>query len=392
MTPYDLVKSWGALNLVWPDRTSATAILGRMPSLDERIYWTKLVRKTYGAPALKAGYAIFGRALTLDDLAHVAKNPQPWAARAKEGVGLAPLLTTFVRARQPAPANFKQLRESTLARGLTSFSWKWLCHQHPATVARLFAFGWADEAIWWANLLSKAVAGKKLDPVWVENGRAYLQQSLYESVRQIRSTAETHILTLQLERLFRMVPQKADPKSLVEYELISYAFLAGIRVPELQLSVAPGRSWSSLLVSVRRQNDRRAAIALELARVRVAAQEKADTFAAVASWPARIGSGMLENIQVQELTQAKDLEVEGAIMSHCVGNGGYLLECISGGHTVLSLLEPVSHARATLQLVKQPGSATVRIGQLTGPANSSVPQVFWKVARALACGVRPNPA
>jgi hypothetical protein len=384
-----LVAKWGALNLVWPDRASATAALGRVPTYEERNLWKKLVKKTYGRSALKAGFLVFGRSLSLDEVAYIAKDPASWIQRSQEGKGLAPLLSPFVRVRQPAPQNFKTLRDGALNRGLTSLGWKWLCRQRPKTVEKLFAFGWTQEAIWWTNLLSKAITDKPMNPLWVENGRAYLQQSLYEILQHTVCPAERHQLALQIERLFRLVPAVADPKTMAEYEFISYAFLAGVRAPELQLSVAPGRHWTNLLLSVRRQNDKRAAMALELARD--AAQTDSGGGSSVdASWPLRIGSGVLENIEVQELTHSSALEAEGASMTHCVGNGCYLQGCISGSHAVFSLREPISGMRSTLQLMLG-DTEGFRIGQLAGPANVQVPQIFWKVARALASGIRPTP-
>lgn len=386
---HELVRQLGALGLVWPDRVSVASAKGGLLEPEQRAIWQRVVRKAYGVSALKAGFAMFGRGLALADLAHISNEALQWQARVTEGAGLAPLIAPLVKMRQAPPASYQGLRANALALGLTSLGWKWLCRQRPALVAKLFAFGWTAEAIWWVNLLAKARGSDSLSASWLESGRPYLQQGTYEWVACCPPGNARHAADLYVERFFRLVPSEATAQHLAEFELVTSAVLAGLRTRKNRVSVAPGRTWPNVLETVRRVNQAREARAQQLALERAATlalQEQArDT-----AWKAQIGSGQLQQVMVTELLTERDLVNEGCLMDHCVGNGGYLASCATGQHLVMSLKEPITNARATLQLVKSASKSPWHIGQLAGPANSTVPQVFWKVARSLAAGVRPS--
>ena len=377
---HTLVRVLGQLGLVWPDRTSVTASLGRNWTSAEHIAWALLVRRTFSQEALKVGYALFGRQLQLDDLGHLAHEPQAWAARASEAAGFAPLLAPFVRVRTTAPADLAGLRHGALRRGLAPSAWKWLRRQRAAAVAKLFAFGWTPECIWWANLLSRALPHRQLDPRWLELGRPYLLQRHYEFAASDNELHAASAQALNLERFLRLLPQQCDAKSLVEYEMLSAGILVGLQDARYGLCANPGRTWSSMLQTLRRHNDTRTAMALREAKT----QDLLEQGHAV-SWEPVVGSLTHRGVHVRELCSHAELLHEGILMAHCVGNGTYTPGCASGAQSIFSLSEPLTGSRATLQL-RRDGHNTWRITQLGGPGNCAVPSLFWRVARELASG------
>ena len=374
-----LVSKIGELACVWPDHVSVAATLGRPWQPAEAAAWRRLVEERYSRQALKAGYALFGRSLRLEDLAHIAQEPDRWLSRAQEASGLAPLLGPFVKVRTTAPDNLAALREGALRRGLTPAAWKWLRRQHPSTTAKLFAFGFTVESVWWTNLLSEAQPDVRISSRWLEEGRPYLAQPLYEHVRAAAQLEAAKAERLNLTRFFRLLPVQCDPRALGEYELLATGMLLGLRDSRYRLSVGSGRTWLTLLRQLRRFADERE----NLARAKAALQD-AVAAGQVLSWPPLLGSGQHLGLEFHELCSSTALEQEGVLMAHCVGDGAYTVDCQLGHQAILSLREPVTGTRATLQLRRLNGRWT--LGQLAGTGNTRVPQVFWKVARVLAAG------
>lgn len=372
MNCYPFIEKLGHLGQVWPDAASAHAALGHPLEAAQRKLWARLVRQAYSPAALRAGLAIFGRDLTLQELAGLQTQSQPYLARIQESRSLAPLLAPFVKVGVSSPQDYAGLRTAGLARGLAPSSWKWLCRQSPCVVRKLFTFGWTPEAVFWTNVLAKARAHRPLAAAWLEAGRPYMLGQHFEQLdtRAPRAAAQA----LVLERFLRLVPEHPTADAMVVYEAIAVALQAGSTSPVGALSVQSNSTWKGLQERIRRKEDER----LALAQALKAAQQGADT-----RWRAVFGSCEMQGVHIRELTSNEELREEGLVLDHCVGNGQYLAGCLTGQHVIASLELPVTRQRATLQLRSKPGTRGYIIGQLAGPGNSRVPQSFWRAAREL---------
>jgi hypothetical protein len=370
-----LTKKLGELGLIWPDAASAHVSLGTPLTPHDRHRWQGLLRHAYGSPALLVGHAIFGRDLELSDLPAIQAGLPGWQRRVQECRSLAPLLGTFVRTGLPAPANYQLLRDGALRKGLTPSAWKWLCRQPPATVRKLLALGWNAEAVFWLNLLSKAYKDRPT-PLWLlEAGRPYLFGAHYNLLQgwAEHNVAQEH---LNLERFFRLVPMQDYPELRAQFEALSAALMVSMQSPRWAIQVKPGMTWKSLLERVRRMNQLRAQEALAAAQLE--AKKREDL-----RWEPYVGSFTHAGVSAKELVSNAELALEGGVMSHCVGDGAYLQDCATGSQALFSLTEPMTGARATLQLRFNAAIRHWYIAQLAGFGNSAVPRMFWNAARAL---------
>ncbi len=368
-----LVESLGELGQVWPDSASVRATLGCGWSPTQRSTWKQLLRQAYSRQALTAGYAIFGRDLQIVELARLSVHAQAYLERVREAPALAPMLNSFVKVGVAPPADYAGLRQGALDRGLLPTAWKWLYRQPVAVVRKLFAFGWTPEAIFWTNLLAKARADQPWSELWLEPGRPYQMGLLYEQVSASACPQYVADKSLQLERLLRLMPAAPTVQTLQEFETLTAELHLGFRNPQWTLAVQRNSSWKGLLERQRRHHDER------LARAAVFASVKAG---GDCHWEAQFGSFESNGVKVTELTSNAELVNEGALLSHCVGDGAYVEGCLSGTHLIASLQAP-SAQRATLQMRRNDATGRFNIGQLAGQGNSRVPQVFWHAARAL---------
>ncbi len=369
-----LVDTLGSLGQVWPDSASLLSVLVRRPSPYERQQWRQLLRAAYGKPALSAGYAIFGRDLGLRELANLQAHQEAYRARVKESASLAPLLAAFVKVGVAPPSDYGVLRTGALARGLTPAAWKWLSRQRPSLVRALFAFGWTPEFIFWTNLLARARAQEPLSSRWLEAGRPYMLGQHWEHLSSLAQDGKVYQdRLLNLERFLRLLPSQTSAELLVEYELLAAALHMGFLSPRAELRVEPKSTWNGLLNRLRK---------LEAERLALAERVHAARAGEDVSWRAHFGEFESNGVAIKELTSNADLVREGVSLSHCVGDGQYVQGCLTGQHVIASLQLQATNQRATLQLRHVPRQGYV-IGQLAGPSNSRVPQVFWRAARDL---------
>lgn len=357
-----VIETLGGLDQVWPDAPSVRARLGRNWSVSERLAWRELVHKCYGRQALRAGQAIFGRDLRLTELGQLSSFAADYLRRVQESPSLAPALASFVKVGAAAPADYKCIREDALKLGLEPGAWRWLSHQAGSVTRKLLFFGWTQEAIFWTNLLSKALGPRRLCEGWLEAGRVYGLGPLYSAwAMQPQKDA-----ALALERLLRLLPLTPSPERLAQLETLGSAMLRG-------LTPARNSSWEGLLERVRRQ---------EQARLRQAERELSTKLEQTVQhrWPACFGRYETQGVIFDELTSNRDLVREGVQMSHCVGEGAYLEGCLSGKHLVARVSS--AQARATVQLRRTAGNRWM-IAQLAGVRNARVPQHLWQAAQAL---------
>lgn len=372
MFTYQLIEKFGALGQVWPDAESTRAALERLPTMEERFSWRKLVHKTFDREALRAGFAIFGRDLTLEDLGRLEPFASQYVSRVRENMSIAPMLAPFVKLGGPPPADISGVRRGVLARGLTVQGWKWLCRQRPGVVRKLLAFGWTPESIFWTNVLSKARAAELLSANWLEAGRPYLMGQHYEHREAVGHDSVQHALVL--ERFLRVLPPAPGLEDLPAYVAIVTALHVNSLDSKWQLQVQRNSTWKGLANQARR---------LEAARMALAAEVRAGKEGADVTWRPVFGDCETEGVQIRELTSNLELRQEGVVQNHCVGDGPYLEGCLTGQHIIASLALPATRQRATLQLRRLPAGRGFVIGQLAGAGNSRVPQTFWRAARAL---------
>lgn len=382
MSMKDFVTKVSNLGYVWPDAISVVAALGRASTPEERALWRKLMHNCYTPMALSAGYAIFGRQLTLKDAAHINRTPQAWRERALEARGLSPLLKARVSLELPPSENLKQLRDGLLNRGLASFTWKWLHKQRLSVGRMLFANGASAEAVSWANMFARAKPEQKLSAKYLESSRLYDGQPLYWLASAENSP--TTVLT-QVERLCRLLPEDATDQDIEEATLLTQAVIVGFREGDMPFKISAGSTWKNLLAVVRARNRARdeEAARLYLERTQAQAHEKAQQDALEGlTWSAKFSAGNLYGVDYEELTSHKELVIEGLAMNHCLKEGGYTLNCARGISAILKMREPVTGRGATLQLIRSTvHSDKWDIVQLQSYGNSTVPMIFWKVAR-----------
>lgn len=370
-----LVKAFAEMGLVWPDPVSAQASLGRRAEPGEFRAWRALLSQAYGRRVLRAGWAIFGRQLTLKHAEVLAKNIGAWEVAIEKSRSLAPLLTTFVRLERPPLSDVGAIRADLLVRGLKPAAWKWLCHQHPLVVRKLLCFGWTPECLFWLNVLSQAQQGRTLHSSWLEEGRPFDSSALYLRAQANIGKGRTAKYTLELERLLKLLPYQATHQALAEYSAIVNAYLLGCRDSRWKLEIQVNSTWKGLLEKIRRFEENR----LNAARAARLAEDKQNLLA----WPARFETFKAGTVQVVELLSHTDLVSEGVALAHCVGDGAYLGGCLSGEHIIASMQESLSRTRATLQLRKSSSQDKWVIAQLAGVGNTRVSEVFWRAAHAL---------
>jgi len=252
--------------------------------------------------------------------------------------------------------------------------------QKPAIVTKLFQMGFTPEAVWWCNTLATALdetekTGRHaLNSRWLEAGRLYQGAALYELA--LVESSKAPVLPTEIVRLVRLLPQESDMQALTEYEMLCAELTSSHRGGGHWLAVNTKSTWGSLLRKVReRRAARFEAAELVLALRAELPKEKNPT------WAGLFGHGRHRGIEVRELLSTAQLQAEGVLMEHCVGNDSFVKNCSTGHQAIFSLKEPITDTRATLQL-KQDTRGWV-IVQLAGPGNTVVPQIFWRVARAL---------
>jgi hypothetical protein len=365
----DYVTRCGELGYVWPDRTSLTILFGA--ELPYRTEWNALLKRVYGSRVLELGYRLCGRSLPLALLPAIAQQEEALTARLTESPGLAPLLVRFLQLEVPVPRDYAVVRVPAIEKGLTPAGWRWLTRQRADVVRKLLSFGWTDEAIGWMNILAKANPHAAFSARWFEAGRPYGTQGFMQQMAAWSPGARKEGLAV-LERYFRLLPADATGPRLVEHELILAELFRKLVGQEFTL-IKPQQSWAGLLRKVRDQQAAR----LELARERAAARATRSL-----SWSPKLGPRTVCGISVTELCNEAELLAEGITMSHCVGDGGYTDACADGKNVIFSLAHASTGSRATLQLVRSRHKAWT-IGQLAGPANGTVPAVFWNCAKAV---------
>lgn len=368
MNENELLKRLFSIGYVWPDVTSVSAALGRRWTAKERAFWRDALYQRHTPMAITAGFAIFGRNLTIHSLVKLDKWPDAWRRRTQEAQALSPLFAARVLMGLPPPESLKDLKEACLSRGLKDSAWRWLRAQSGSFSRRILQRGPSPEAIFWLNTLAQAKQGTRVGSQYFEDGG-------------LRGTEAFHWMQLgsaQVTRFCKLLPSPVTPQSLAEMDSLVRGITIAGRGSELRLSVQPGTTWDSLLKKISRFYAERERIALtskELDEVRTL------------GWQGKLGSGKVMGINFEELVTAKSLVSEGLIMDHCLKDGRYLERCAGGENVILRLTEPITGERATLQLVRSDKGSSQRpwiIGQLKSFANTRVPQVFWTVAHVLA--------
>jgi len=370
----EALVQWG---YVWPDKTTLSAACGHAAGAQAlHRSWKSALTGVFDAQALHAGYVIKGRQLTLVHLQTLQNHCDAWAARVHEAQGLAPLLAARVEfGREPLP-DLGGLRAQLLQKGMRPVTWKWLRKQPTRLAQRLFGLGVTAESLWWANLLAQAQVPGRLARTWVEPGRVSACAELYRWAQDNPNQADW--LQVGLQRLLKTLPL-ATEQARLEWEL-----LLGHLIPQLNFRetsrpwVAHNATWSSL----RRQAHEEVQMRLRQAATQKNAQAPEGVQQA---WEARLTAfeapESLKLVSVKELTSAAALKQEGTLMSHCVGNGTYVEDCLKGEQVIVRLQEPFIGQLATLQLRKSAGCW--QVAQLAGPHNRAVPQLFWSVSRHL---------
>lgn len=363
------VERCGELGYAWPDRTSLMVLFGARPPY--RKQWSALLRQTYGARVLMLGHRLFGRQLPLSVLPAIARQQDAIGARLAESAALAPLLTPFVLLDATIPADFATIRTPALAKGATAAGWRWLAHQSAGAVRALLRFGWNEEAVHWMNFLARCRPNTPLASRWFEAGRPYGMQRFIQQMAGWNDTTRQEAAAA-LERYFRLLPPVPSLSVLADHERILGELFVMFQARDFSL-IKPQQSWQGLLRKVRTREEERRLKALEVAAVRAEGKH--------CTWPALFGHREVQGIAVTELTSEAALIEEGVVMAHCVGDGAYTDLCATGNCIILRLEHQATSARATLQLSRY--EEQWRIGQLSGPANASVPAVFWTCAKSI---------
>ena len=372
----------GEFGYAWPDRTTLLSLLDG-PSPPRR-QWHQLLHRAYGRDALSTGAALFGRDLKLNALPYLQANAHAIVQRIKESPGLAALLQPFVKVGTPVPADFSVIREPALQRGLTPQAWRWLSHQSAATVRKLFAFGWTEEAIFWANLFAEAQAPTRharLSSDWLEAGRPYGMHRFVPLMAGWRDAARQQGRE-QLVRYCRLLPCRPRPEDVMQHEGIGVELFLALQSQGFDL-LKQGQTWRGLWRKVEANR------ALRVVEAQTLAAERSKGKFRV--WTPLLGGIVLRKIDVKELASEHLLIQEGVEMRHCVGGGHYAEECSRGECVVFSLTHSVSGAKATLQLVRNPNKPEWRIGQLAGAGNARPSAIFWEVAKDLRTHVHGAP-
>lgn len=364
----EYVLRCGEFGYVWPDRLSLEALLDG-PALAHRKSWRNLLRQVYGVEALTLGYVVFGRQLKLRHLELLSSNLAQTRARVHESASLAPLLAPFILVGRGLAENYGTLRDGLLRRGLTPAGWRWLSHQSAATVRQLFRFGASDEAIFWTNVLCKALPQRTLSSDWIESGRPWQTGRFLPLLSGWQEDSRTKAVQ-QLERYFRALPGKADPQVRIEHELVLGELYRGFQHGEFDL-IQPKQTWPNLLRKLRELQHRREEAAL-------AAQTVAPT--TNVSWEPLLEPQVFNGVTVVELCSQSALLREGLSMAHCVGNGSYAVSCKAGSSAIFCLTHESTGSRATLELTRASRSTAWRLSQLSGVGNSRPSALFWSVA------------
>lgn len=374
------ISALAELAWVWPDRVGvANALHCAQQAGPARRAWREVVRAVFPRQALSVGLQLCGRQLTVAQLQYLQQDLPRWEERAAEAAGLAPLLSQRLSFGLPPPADLKGLREQMVQRGLSPAAWRWLRQQPARLTERLFAFGATPESVWWANVLCAARRGLAGIPLaWVENGRLRHGAALfrfYQANPEHRAWIQTGV-----ERLARILPEPSA-QHLLEWETLAHHVTRKLGASQGEAWIARNVSWASL---------RRQAHEEQQERIRAAQAQAPVLTAANASWPAMAGELELQGVRLKELTCEQELIQEGVLMSHCVGNGTYVHDCVAGAQAIFRLQEPFLGGMATLQVRRDENRW--RIGQLAGPGNTPVPQLFWKAAQALLAHLQVEPA
>lgn len=368
METNELLKRLFSMGHVWPDVTSVSAALGRKWTAKERTLWRDAIYQRHTPMAITAGYAIFGRNLTIQSLAKLDQWPDAWRRRTQEAQALSPLFAARVLMGLPPPESVKHLKEACLKRGLQDAAWRWLRAQSGSFSRKILQRGPSPEAIYWLNTLAKAKQGSRVSSRYFEDG----------GLRGTEALCWMQLDVAQVARFCKLLPDAATPQALAELDSLVRGLTIAGRGTALRLSVQPGVTWDSLLKRISR---------FYAERERIALNSRELTEVKALDWQGKLGSGNVMGINFEELVTAQSLVAEGLIMDHCLKDGSYLERCALGEHVILRLIEPITGERATLQLVRSEKGSAQRpwlIGQLKSFANTRVPQVFWAVAHVLA--------
>lgn len=374
-----MVGELSRLGYVWPDRSSVAITLGGEDAAKgARRCWSRLIGHAYARDALKTGFSIRGKGLTVDELEVISKDSEAWRDRVKESRGLAPLLAPRLAFCLRAPDNMQGLRNSAISKGLTPVAWRWLGKQPTGLTQKLFSTGLTPESVWWANIFASIGAhidGKLLVP-WLEPGRLYMGAQFYR-LAAVNSDESAWVQT-GLARLIRSLPTATIQNVSMYEQLIDFLRLKMVTAKG-EAWIGVKANWNSLLRQV--QAERAARVArFAQAAMETSLAEETDTSV---NWPSCLQEKnlTLNGVEILEICSAAGLVQEGALMEHCVGKGAYVQECVNGKQAIFRLSEPYLGGFATLQLRKD--SSQWRIAQLAGPQNRQVPQVFWRAAKAL---------
>lgn len=373
------ISALAELGWVWPDRVGVAHAVGCAHQAGAaRRAWRQVVSAVFSNQALKLGWMLCGKQLTVAQLQSLQQDLHQWAARIEEAQGLAPLLAQRLSFELPPPPDLKGLREQMLERGLNPVTWRWLRQQNARVTERLFAFGVSPESVWWANVLCAARrTGEPLALPWLENGRLRYGAALYRFY-QANPGHQPWIQT-GVERLVRVLPEPTA-QHLLEWEMLVHHISRKLGTVQGEAWIARNVTWRSI---------HRQAVAEELERRNAALSKLPAPAETDATWPALTGEVQLQGVQLKELTCERELVEEGVLMSHCVGNGTYVHDCLKGTQAIFRLQEPVLGSLATLQVRRD--DHRWRIGQLSGPGNTPVPQLFWQAAQALLLRLQGAP-
>lgn len=326
--------------------------------------WLAALRAHYGGTAVNLTLRIVGRRATLLDLLKVKHHQAVLLARLYEAPNLAPVL-----AGDPGMwaglHNWKLVKDRLLALGLQSSSWRFLCRQGKAYVARI---NWCELGqLAWVNMhaaLKRPIPVGLVDPqTGALSGFHGLQTWVRRHHEQLHHFDRARFVLRGLRLALAHWVQVADPELRREIQVEEFPMIADWLLAE---SAQVGRNWTYDTLMTRQS-----VWHLMEHAWRHAGQDL--------YWPEVLGRGQLpDGSEFNELSSLNALLTEARRMHHCVPS--YIDRCLAGDVCLFHVQRrgPVFE-RATLEL-RRAGAGRWAISQLKGPCNAPVSAGMWALA------------
>lgn len=331
--------------------------------------WLAALRRRYSRYAVSVCLRIFPKGANLLHLARVKAMLPTLTARLAESPSLGPLLAHDLGMWSHLP-NWAVVRNRMIAMGLSAWSWRWLCRQSSAYVAK---FEWNQLShLAWVNF--HVALARPIPAAWVESqtgalrGLGGLQTWLRRNHESLGNPSALFVLRgvrLALKR-WQECLSRADQCELEQEEfplLADWLLATSVQVNPIT------RKWTYDTLMTKQF------------QWHLLERDNASRLENV-YWPEVLGQGMVASqIEFFELTSLNALLNEARKMHHCVPS--YIDRCMAGDVCLFHLHKrgPVPE-RATLEL-RRLGASRWKISQLKGPCNARVSVGMWEAANQI---------